>query len=157
MNVRIMTTLLVSTMVGIMLAVPLTPVMCLLRKIFFVPFIRSRLVEKAVAKGHVVTAYLQKSGGLYGVDEAGGRICTNWAEGDYRYTYNGQNYRYRYRTTGEMPPELTLYFQRQPRRACLIRELGALESPLLKCYALTALLAAIAACALLMIGGGNFL
>ena len=155
MDVRIMTALLVSAMVGMMLAVPLTPVMCLLRKIFYVPFIRGRLMEGAVAKGHVVTAHLEKSGELYDVDEDDGRIYTNWTEGVYRYTYNGRNYRYRYRTTGEMAPELTLYFQRRPGRACLARELGARESPLLKCYALTALLAAAAVCAILLFGGGR--
>lgn len=156
MSAATMTTVLVSIIVGVVLAVPLTPVMCLLRKIFYVPFIRSRLVEKAAAKGHVVTAYLEKSGELYDVDENGGRIYTNWTEGSYRYTYGGKNYRYRYRTTGGMPPELKLYFQRRPRRACLEWELGAMESPLIKCYALTALLAATAVCWLLL-NGGEFL
>ena len=156
MNVRIMTSLLVSAMVGMMLAVPMMPLMCLLRKVFYVPFIRGRLMEGAVAKGRVVTAHLEKSGELYDVDEGGGHIYTNWTEGVYRYTYNGRNYRYRYRTTGEMPPELTLYFQRRPGRACLERELGAREPPLLKCYVLTALLAAAAVCVILLFGGGRF-
>ena len=80
MNAAVMTAVLVSIMVGAVLAVPLTPVMCLLRKIFYVPFIRSRLVEKAAAEGHVVTAYLEKSGELYDVDENGGRIYTNKSE-----------------------------------------------------------------------------
>lgn len=157
MDVWTMTALLASAMVGMMLAVPLMPVMCLLRKIFYVPFIRRRLVEDAIAKGHVVTAYLEKRNELYDVDKGDSNTYTNWTEGVYRYTYNGRNYRYRYRTTGDMPLELTLYFQQRPRRACLARELGALESPLLKCYALTAFLAAITVCAILMIGGGKSL
>lgn len=157
MDVRTVTALLVSAIVGTTLAVPLTPVMCLLRKMFYVPFIRQRLVDEAVEKGHIVTAFLEKSSELYDVDKDGGRIYTNWAEGTYHYTYNGRRYRYWYRTTGGMPPELTLYFQRRPRRACLARELGALESPLLKCYALTVLLATIAVCAILITGGGNVL
>ena len=55
MDVRTVTALLVSAIVGTTLAVPLTPVMCLLRKMFYVPFIRQRLVDEAVEKGHIVS------------------------------------------------------------------------------------------------------
>lgn len=144
-----------SLVAGAILAVPLTPVFCLLRKVFYVPFIRGRLVQEAEAKGHVVTAQLEKSGELYGTKQNGERVYTNRREGHYRYTYRGRSYRYRYRSTAELPEELILYFLRRPGRACLKRELGAMESPVVKYYVLTMVPAAIAIGAWLLLRGVN--
>ena len=46
--------------VGLNLAVLLTPIVCLLRTIFYVPFIRKKLLEDAKKNGHIIKATLKK-------------------------------------------------------------------------------------------------
>lgn len=146
--------LLVSVAVGFAAAVPVTPIFCLLRKLFYVPFIRRHLVEEAVHKGHVVQARLKKDYGDYKEDKALGQITTGRRRAVYNYEYQGYRYHYRCITSSKPSAELTLYFLRSPRKACLSKELGLLESHWLRYYIRIALLILLANFGLLIFTGG---
>ncbi len=61
MGVKITTYVLLGNFLGPVASLAITPIFCLLRKIFYLPFIRKGLIEKAKEKGHVVEAHMQKS------------------------------------------------------------------------------------------------
>ena len=53
-----------------------TPIMVYLRIVFYVPFIREKLLEKAKADGHIIEAKLQKTYDDRELDRSNGRcIC----------------------------------------------------------------------------------
>lgn len=143
MESRTIALILVSAVMGMIVAIPVTPVFSILRKIFYVPFIRRRLLRQATEQGHVVQARLVRERDEYIEHKSLGRISSNCQEGIYCYEYGGRSYRYRYSTSGVMPQELTLYFQKWPRRACLSHELGVRESNWLLHYAGLSVLAAV--------------
>ena len=70
--------------------------------------------EKAIARGHVVTARRYKMSSL--VDDVPGESAGPKHLGKYKYVYNGKTYKYR--SWDYNPPmELTLYFIDNPRKA----------------------------------------
>ena len=156
METRTIAVLLVSIVAGMTLAVPITPVFSLLRKIFYVPFIRRRLLREATERGHVVQARLEKQRDEYLEHKRLGRIPSPYQEGIYYYEYGGRCYRYRYHTAGIMPEELTLYFQRFPKRACLSSELGIMESNWWIHYFVLACIASVAVFCVLTMKGWLF-
>lgn len=108
---------------GPILSLILTPILQLLRNIFYVPFVRERLYEKAVARGHIVTARLVSSTdimerGANGMRFTGRRRCV------YEYEWNGRRYKYRSITSGIVTDEVTLYFTKHPRTAGTRDEIG---------------------------------
>lgn len=140
---RTIALMLTSAVIGMVVAIPITPVFSILRKIFYVPFIRRRLLRQATEQGHVVQAKLAREQDEYVEHKNLGRVPSNYTEGLYCYEYGGRSYRYRYTTAGIMPQELTLYFQKRPRKACLSHELGIRESNWLLHYAGLSVLAAV--------------
>jgi hypothetical protein len=121
--------LLVSFILGPMLGILVTPVFCFIRKLMIVPLLRKGLVEKAKAKGHVITAHLTKSDNVWTGSNDGTMCMTPYTHGYYRYEYRGKSYTYWAKTANTLPEQITLYFQRNPRKACLATELGLNENP----------------------------
>ncbi len=122
---------------GIIFGIPFTPVICLLRKMFIVPFKHQRILKKAINDGHVVKAKLIKS--KDDIDERGLRDSSRQI-GIYQYEYNNKIYKTKQGSVFELPDEITLYFERNPRHAVVERELGIYESPMLRCYIVSALI-----------------
>jgi len=137
MNESVLVIVLSGPVLGIFLALLATPLFVFLRKMFYVPLARKKMVAKAAARGHVVTAYLVRSYDKVG-GEAGGPIYSaNTEYGVYRYTYNGRNYTYHASTTRNLPEQIILYFDKRPRKACLESEFGLSETRWVKYFLLT--------------------
>lgn len=140
MGMRTLALLLASISMGFSLAIVITPGFCFIRKLFYVPLIRRRLLERVVQQDHIVQAYLDHYNGEHIEHGTLGRVMSNYYNAVYNYEYKGRRYRYRYTTTGAIPSELTLYFLKRPSKACLSDELGLRESPWLRCYLVISLL-----------------
>ena len=139
MEVKIIAYVLIGIFLGPVASLAITPLFCLLRKLFYVPFIRKSLREKAERKGNVVEAHLLKSHNADGIG-----MPTMEDMGTYSYEVNGKSYRYRLLSTTGIPKTITLYYIKNPRKATLANDLGNWESPWLKYYLVIALLVAIA-------------
>ena len=61
MGVKILIWAIVGIGMAPYFAIFATPIMVYLRIVFYVPFIREKLLEKAKADGHVIEAKLQKT------------------------------------------------------------------------------------------------
>ena len=74
---------------------------------------RTSAKETAISRGHVVTAFLQKTSLPVTIPKHGkAPVCCGW----YEYKYKGKKYKYRF--WADNPPEkLTLYFLKNPRKA----------------------------------------
>lgn len=135
---KIIACVLIGIPLGPMASVVLTPIFCVLRTIFFVPFIRKKLQKEAIKKGHVVEATLQKFHSLG--DEEG--IARMREMGTYTYQVNGK--KYKYQAIGpDLPNTLTLYYLKKPRKATVGGELGNWEWPWFKFYVIISLLVTI--------------
>lgn len=144
MEAKIITYILIGIFLGPVASLAITPVFCLLRKLFFVPFIRKSLREKAGRKGHVVQATLQKSHNLRNHDTGFGPMPTMRDMGTYSYQVNGRNYTYRHISANRLPDTITLYYIKKPSKATVSNDLGNWESPWLKFYLIISLLVAVA-------------
>lgn len=111
---------------GITGAIFITPIFIFLRKLFYGPFINKKLVEKAKAKGNIVTASLVNYFSLH--DHSGQFKRTTGEEmGIYEYEVNGRKYKYRLMSFNTLPKEITLYYLYRPRKAMLYKELYVTE------------------------------
>ena len=95
---------------------------------FFVPFIREKLVKEAIEKNHCVTARLISSGDVIRDHGELGFSSSEKTAATYRYEYEGKTYTRRFVGNTRMPNEITLYFQRKPSRATTAIQLGLSES-----------------------------
>lgn len=120
--------ILLGFVLGPGLALLATPIFVYLRKLFYVPLARKKMVNKAIAKGHVVTGYLENSYDRYDGRPGGPLQATPYSVGNYRYEYRGRQYLYSGKSANRLPEQVTLYFQRKPSKACLASELGLRES-----------------------------
>ena len=143
MEAKIIAYILIGIFGGPLAAIALTPIVCLLRKIFFVPFIRKSLREKAKEKGHVVQATLQKHHNIMNHNTDGVPLPTMREFGTYTYSVNGKQYKYQHITTRGLHDSLTLYYIKKPRKATVGGDLGNWETPWFKIYLLVSLVAAI--------------
>lgn len=134
---------------GPVASLAITPLFCLLRMLFYVPFIRKSLQEEAERKGNVVEAHLLKSHDI----RDGNGMPTMEEMGTYSYEVNGKSYRYRLMSTTGIPETITLYYIKNPRKATLAHDLGTWEFPWLKYYLVIALVVAIATVAVGMMMG----
>ena len=140
MEVKIIFYVLMGIFLGPVASLVITPVFCLLRILFYVPFICKSLQEEAERKGNVVEAHLLKSHGI----RDGNGMPTMEEMGTYSYGVNGKSYRYRLMSTTGIPETITLYYIKNPRKATLAHDLGTWEFPWLKYYLVIALVVAIA-------------
>ena len=141
---EILAYVLIGIGLGPILSLGITPVFCLLRTIFYVPFIRERLLEEAQKKGHVVVAMLQKSRILRNHPAVRGALPNLTKMGIYTYQVNGRKYTYRFVSTDGLDNTLTLYYIKKARKATVGGDLGNWEWPLLKSYLIISLLVAVA-------------
>ena len=111
--------MILGMMLGFTLSLPATPIFCLLRKIFYVPFIRKRLQEEAEKHGHVVSAKLMK--------KRRSSRPGHYYYGTYEYEYMGKKYKTTTKGCWEPPKERDLYFLRNPKHACPKDRLGEYE------------------------------
>ena len=125
---QIVAMLILALPTGAVLALLTTPIFCLFRKIFFVPFVRGRLLQKAIRKNHMVTATRGKTWDVYAEQPGAGCIPTNQEMGLYHYWYGGRQYTYRASSYNGLPEEITLYFLKNPRKADTSAEIGLRES-----------------------------
>ena len=144
MEIKIITYVLMGIFLGSVASLAITPLFCLLRMLFYVPFIRKSLQEEAERKGNVVEAHLLKSHDIRTYDADGIGMPTMEEMGTYSYEVNGKPYRYRLMSTTGIPETITLYYIKNPRKATLAHDLGTWESPWLKYYLVIALVVAIA-------------
>ena len=144
MEVERLAELLAYILVGIglapVLSLAITPVFWLLRTIFYVPFIRKGLREKAEKKGHVVVATLQKKHTIRDHHTGYRALPTMKEMGTYTYQVNGKKYTYRHITANGLHDSLTLYYIKKPRKATVGGDLGTWEAPWLKFYLIISLL-----------------
>lgn len=129
---QVIIALMIAIPLGCILAAMAMPVFYLLRKIFYVPFIRGKLVREAIAKGHVVTAYRGQTRHIYEPMKgpASDRYVASgkkWSV--YTYEYGGKPYRLEGRSYRELPDTMTLYFIKKPGKACPANALGQRENP----------------------------
>lgn len=144
METKIIAYVLIGIFLGPVASLAITPLFCLLRKLFYVPFIRKSLREKAERKGHVVEAHLLKSHNIRNHNTGGVPLPTMEDMGTYSYEVNGRTYRYRLLSTTGIPKTITLYYIKKPRKATLANDLGNWETPWLKFYLIISLLVAVA-------------
>lgn len=110
--------MILGMMLGFAISLPVTPIFCILRTIFYVPFIRKKLQAKAEAKGHVVIGKLIKT--HYNSPR-------RHYHSVYEYEYMGKKYSQKMMSTLEPSKELKLYFLRNPKCACTGAYLGDYE------------------------------
>lgn len=122
---------------GIILGIPFTPIVCLIRHVLIVPFKHKKILEKAKREGHVVKAKLIKA---TDAPWEGGLKDSSRYIGLYAYEYNNKTYKVHLESQAPIQEELTLYFERNPRRAVRERALGLHESPIILCYMISALI-----------------
>ena len=138
MDTKLIVKLLIGLIMGAILALPLTPVFCLLRKMFYVPFIQKKVVNEAIEMGHVVTATLERASDSM---EERGKISAASGKrvGLYRYEYEGKQYRRRLMSY-DLQDEILLYFQKNPARAAPADRVGFIENNWFQCYLITAVI-----------------
>lgn len=136
---KIITSAVFGLMFGPVVSVMITPIFCLLRKIFFVPFNRQKFREKAEKKGHVVEATLQK---YHTIDDDPG-MPIDRKMGTYTYQVKGKKYKYRLMTSNRLPSTITLFYLKKPRKATTSGNLGNRECPWFKFYLIISLIVAI--------------
>lgn len=110
-----------------------TPIMVYFRIVFYVPFIREKLLQKAKAEGHVVEAKLTKT---YDDRDKDG----NWTGAKvsvYVYEYKGRKRKVRLSSHWELSDTTTLYYIKNPKKAMPASQLGVREQPWIKMYFLT--------------------
>ena len=110
-----------------------TPIMVYLRIVFYVPFIREKLLQKAKADGHIIEAKLQKT---YDDRDKDGN-WTGATVGVYVYEYKGKKRKTRRSSHWGLSDTATLYYIKNPKKAMPESQLGVCEQPWIKMYFLT--------------------
>ena len=133
MGVKILIWAIVGMGMAPFFAIFATPIMVYFRIIFYVPFIREKLLQKAKADGHIIEAKLQKT---YDDRDNDG----NWtgAEvGVYVYEHKGRTRKTRLSSHWELSDTVNLYYIKNPKKAMPASQLGVCEQPWIKMYFLT--------------------
>lgn len=144
MSAKLLAYIILGVCLGPIASVAITPIFCVLWKIFYLPFIRKKLLEKAKADGHVVEAHLIKKHNIRNHNNRNGvPLPTMEDMGTYNYEVNGKKYRYRLVSSVCIPKTVTLYYIKKPRKATLANDLGNWESPWIKFYLVISLVVAI--------------
>ena len=123
----------VCAIAGLFLACPATPVVQLFRRIFYVPFVRPKLLQKAIARGHVVIGRLLRNNEMLNGSVGYMMISVGKNVGVYHYEYNGRFYKY-VASGHNLPGEVEMYFENDPSKACPSAELGNREGAGFTCF-----------------------
>ena len=119
-----------------MAAVFVFPVYLFSSTIAGLPNRNKKAVDKAIEKGHVVTAKLIKTGPIL-FDVPGQTTRGPYQEGVYEYTYKRRRYKYRF-ISDSPPSQLTLYFLSNPRKATVGKALIDSETNWIRIYLIVA-------------------
>lgn len=123
--------------IGLVLAIPITPFVGLLRIMLLSPSKREKLRAQAEAKGHVVEAEMEKSYDDIRYDKVtGDQLPSNSIIGVYKYYVNGKKYKCKLSSTSRLSEKITLYYIKKPRHATTAGHLGNEELPWGKLYIL---------------------
>ena len=122
-----------SLILAFLFAFPASALANYLRIVFYVPFVRRKLIDNAIAQGHDVQAKLTKHPQRMLDNGSTVSYSGSW-EAHYQYSYKGKEYRYKGVFTSYPPEEITLYFESNPARAGLGNEMGIRESRWKKFY-----------------------
>jgi len=133
MGIKILIWAIVGIGMAPFFAIFATPIMVYLRIVFYVPFIREKLLQKAKDAGHVIEAKLQKT---YDDRDKDG----NWTGakvGVYVYEHKGRTRKTRLSSHWELSDTVNLYYIKNPKKAMPASQLGVCEQPWIKMYFLT--------------------
>lgn len=133
MGIKILVWALVGMGMAPFFAIFATPIMVYFRIIFYVPFIREKLLQKAKADGHIIEAKLHKT---YDDRDKDGD-WTGATVGVYVYEYKGRKRKVRLSSHWGLSDTETLYYIKNPRKATVAGYLGVYEQPWIKMYFLT--------------------
>ena len=133
MGIKIFVWIVVGIGMAPYFAIFATPIMVYLRIVFYVPFIREKLLEKAKADGHIIEAKLQKT---YDERDKDGN-WTGATVGVYVYEYKGRKRKTRLSSHWELSNTVNLYYIKNPKKAMPASQLGVCEQPWIKMYFLT--------------------
>ena len=108
---------LMSIICGPIFALFVMPLHRIIRGVFYVPFVRKKRLQRAVEKGHIITAYLLNTNTILEESKGGELQSSGRSIGKYQYEYNGKKYTYRGVSFSDFPEKLTLYFENDPKYA----------------------------------------
>lgn len=116
---------------GIAGSIVFTPIFIFLRKMFYGPTQKKKLLDKAIEKGHYVTAKLKREYDIKNDDFTdSGKVI-----GIYEYEYNGKKYKTRGRGINHCPETIELYFINNPKKVGTVDDLYiTAHSPWLKSF-----------------------
>lgn len=150
MGAKLIVCIFLGILSGLAASLVITPIFCVLRFIFYVPFIHGRLREKAKKEGHVVEAHLEKKHTIMPDDK--GSITTMKETGTYVYYVNGRKYKCRLMDDAipGLSDTINLFYIKNPRKATTGGSIGNREWPWFKFYLIISLIAAIVAAVLII-------
>ena len=122
-----------ALVLAFLFAFPASALANYLRIVFYVPFVRRKLIDQAVKQGHEVRAKLSKHPQRMLDNGPNVTYSGSW-EAHYQYSYQGKEYCYKGIFTSYPPEEITLYFETNPARAGTSNDLGISESRWKKYY-----------------------
>lgn len=143
MLAKIIFAVLVGIFAGPVVSIVITPVFCLLRTTYYVPFIRGKLREEAPKNGHVVEAHLVKKHTLTEKKQYG-YVDTMKEMGKYVYYVKGRKYVYHLVSYNGLDKTISLFYIKNPRKATVGGDLGNFEVPWFKIYLILSLVCAVA-------------
>lgn len=127
MDARTVVTLILCFAISLVLSAVVTPVFCGIRKVFYVPFRQKKILENAIASGHMVEAKLVKRRVEHAPNNGQGRISTGQDIGIYEYQLDGKTYRTRTLSVNRLPETMTFYYENNPKKAVPADYVGFVE------------------------------
>lgn len=116
MNTETITNLILAFCFAVPIAIVLTPIFIYLKKVIYHPFLKKKLLDAAIKKGHIVKAKLIKEQDIKKHTQQGS-YYTGKRMATYEYNYNGKTYRRRFMSFNKFADEVNLYFIRNPAKA----------------------------------------
>lgn len=108
------------------------PLYALLRKIFYVPLVRNKMLKKAVKEGRVIIAHKARDG-ENGQDAMAGMQVYRYENGRNRGVYlfeaRGRVHKRLVSSQWDLPDTLTLFYQKNPCKAQMENVFGFAENP----------------------------
>lgn len=127
MDARTVVTLILCFAISLVLSAVVTPVFCGIRKVFYVPFRQKKILKNAIASGHMVEARLIKRRVEHAPNNGHGRVSTGQDIGIYEYQLDGKIYRTRTLSVNRLPETMTLYYEKNPKKAVPADYVGFVE------------------------------
>ena len=116
MNTETITNLILAFCFAVPITIVLTPIFIYLKKVIYHPFLKKKLLDAAIKKGHIVKAKLIKEQDIKEYTQQGS-YYTGERMATYEYSYNGKTYRRRFMSFNKFADEVNLYFIRNPAKA----------------------------------------